>query len=85
MDTVEGLLEPVEIDGRTVYVALDERERGTEDPFYKVYSDEERTESYGFYCANCSSMGVSMGTMGQMICEECGNRRKHTRWDSVYM
>lgn len=85
VDTVEGLLEPVEKGGGTVYVALDERERGAVAPFYQVYLDEDRTEPYGYCCANCRSMAVTMDPMGQMTCEDCENRRKPTRWDAAYL
>jgi len=71
-------------DGTTVYVAFDERERGSKAPFYVAYTDEDRTARYGFFCANCSAIDVSMDTMERISCNECGNARKPTVWDATY-
>jgi len=71
-------------DGTTVYVAFDERERGSEAPFYVVYSDPDRESRYGFYCANCEAIDVSMDTMERITCNQCGNTRKPTVWDATY-
>lgn len=84
-ETTEGLLEPVEKEGETVYVALDERERGSIAPFYMVYQGTEREHPYGFCCANCESMAVTMSPMGQLECADCENTRKATRWDAAYL
>lgn len=84
-ETIDGLLEPVEKDGKTVYVALDERERGTIAPFYMVYTDRERESAYGYCCANCECLAVTMNTMGRMECGDCENRRSATRWDAAYL
>ncbi len=84
-ETIDGLLEPVQKDGETVYVALDERERGTVAPFYMVYKDRERQSAYGYCCANCESLSVTMSTMGRMECGDCENRRSATRWDAAYL
>jgi GNAT superfamily N-acetyltransferase len=72
-------------DGRQVYVALDESVRGADGPFYSVYLDRDRTERYGYLCGNCDSFAVSMDTMGRVVCNDCENRRKPTRWDASYL
>ncbi|WP_435070007.1 GNAT family N-acetyltransferase [Haloplanus sp. C73] len=72
-------------DGRQVYIALDESVRGSDGPFYSVYLDRNRTERYGYFCANCDSFGISMDTMGRVVCNDCENRRKPTRWDASYL
>lgn len=84
-DEAAELTEEHEVDGGTVYVAYDERERGSEAPFYAAYSTTAREERYGFYCANCGSLDTSMDSMGRVECGECGNKRKATRWDSAYL
>lgn len=84
-ETTEGLLEEKQLGGESVYVALDERERGSKAPFYMVYRDTDREQAYGFCCANCESMDVSMSPMGQIECENCENTRKATRWDAAYL
>lgn len=84
-ETVDGLLEPIEKGGETVYVALDERERGSKAPFYMVYTDRERESAYGYCCANCESTDISMSPDGKLHCENCDNRRKATRWDAAYL
>lgn len=84
-ETAEGVLEQVECDGETVYVALDEREQGSLAPFYNVYRGTDREREMGFCCANCESLAVSMSTMGELECQSCGNTRKATRWDMAYL
>ncbi|MFB6094959.1 MAG: GNAT family N-acetyltransferase [Halodesulfurarchaeum sp.] len=83
--TVQGLLEPVETERGTFYVALDERERGTKGPFYAVFRDEDRDCRYGYYCANCRSLETAMDPMGAIECCECENTRKGSRWDAAYL
>lgn len=79
------LTEPRELpDGTTVYVAFDERERGSMAPFYAAYTDEGREARYGYYCANCEAIDVSMDTMERIKCNACGNTRKPTVWDATY-
>lgn len=85
VETTEGLLEEKTIEDESVYVALDERERGSAAPFYMVYRDTDREQAYGFCCANCESMNVTMSPMGQLECADCENSRKPTRWDAAYL
>lgn len=77
-------VEPVDADDDTVYVTYDETESGSSDDFYAVYSDQDLTELYGYYCGNCDSLAVAMDAMGRVECT-CGNTRKPTRWDSAYL
>lgn len=84
-ETVDGLFEPIEREIETYYVALDERERGAEAPFYRVYHEPDRDAAYGYCCANCESLDVTMGPMGELECTSCGNRRKPTQWDAAYL
>ncbi|MFC7166284.1 GNAT family N-acetyltransferase [Halospeciosus flavus] len=87
-DTPEPLVEErVTPDGETVYVSFDERDHGSKAPFYAVYrspelEDEER---YGLFCGNCDSFDTAMDSMGRIECNECGNRRKPSRWDAAYL
>lgn len=84
-DGGERILEPVETDGRTLYLALDERERGTEAPFFVAYSSPDPADRYGFYCDNCGTVRTSMDTMGRITCTACGNERRPSRWDAAYL
>lgn len=70
--------------GKTVFVAYDESERGSAAPFYATYLDEHREERFGMFCGNCEGFDVNMDTMGRMECDDCGNKRKPTRWDATY-
>jgi ribosomal protein S18 acetylase RimI-like enzyme len=79
------LAEQRETDAGTLWVAFDERERGSAAPFYTAYRDEQRTEKYGFYCANCETADTAMNTMGRVACNNCGNERRETRWDAAYL
>lgn len=70
--------------GETVYVAYDESDRGSKAPFYATYLDENREERFSFFCGNCEGFDVNMDSMGTTVCEDCGNKRKPTRWDATY-
>ncbi|MFW5911714.1 MAG: GNAT family N-acetyltransferase [Halolamina sp.] len=71
-------------DGETVVIAFDESERGDEGPFHPTYLDDDREQQYGWHCGNCDSLDVSVGSMDEFVCNECGNRRRAMRWDAVY-
>jgi ribosomal protein S18 acetylase RimI-like enzyme/DNA-directed RNA polymerase subunit RPC12/RpoP len=79
------LTEQRDVADGTVYVAFDERERGSKAPLYVAYRNEDRTDKYGFYCGNCGSTETSMDAMGHIECTNCGNKRRATRWDSGYL
>ncbi|AAG19152.1 MULTISPECIES: GNAT family N-acetyltransferase [Halobacterium] len=68
-----------------LWVALDERERGSDAPFYAAYRDADRETKYGFYCAACEHADTAMNTMGRVACNNCGNERRETRWDAAYL
>ena len=72
-------------DERPLYVAYNERERGSDSPFYTTYTDAERKQRYGFLCSNCGGFDTAIDSMGRIECNDCGNRRKPTRWDSSYL
>jgi ribosomal protein S18 acetylase RimI-like enzyme len=78
-------LEPVDDDGRTVYVDHEDHERGSVAPFAVVYTSEDGEDLYGYWCSNCESLSNAMDPMGRIQCDSCGNSRKPTRWDSAYM
>jgi ribosomal protein S18 acetylase RimI-like enzyme len=84
-DREASSLSTVESDADQLYLATDERERGSNGPFYPAYTDTERTERYGYVCGSCNSADVGMDPMGRLECSACGNARKPTRWDAAYL
>lgn len=78
-------LQPVVIDDQTLHVDRNDSERGSEGPFYTVYTDEEHENRYSYLCGNCETLVTAMDTMGRLSCEECGNQLKPTRWDAAYL
>lgn len=78
-------LQPVVVDGRELYVDRSDSERGSDGPFYTLYTDEERTNRYGFFCGACETPVTAMDSMGGLSCDECGNKMKPSRWDATYM
>jgi len=80
----EGL-EPYETDGQTVYINKNNTERGSIAPFYMVYTEDTGTDIYGYWCSSCSDLANAMDAMGRIQCDNCGNARKPTRWDSAYL
>ena len=78
-------LEEVESEDGTVFVSYGEANRGSKAPFYTVYRNEAGSQRYGWFCGNCNSLDAAMDSMGRIECNECGNRRKATRWDASYL
>lgn len=74
-----------EVDGVPVFVFRDEGDRGSNGLFHPAYRDTDGKELYTWYCANCGSFDTAVGSMGQIECTQCGNRRKPTRWDAAYL
>ncbi|MEF8801984.1 MAG: GNAT family N-acetyltransferase [Halolamina sp.] len=82
--TTTGINEQRETEsGETVIIAYDDSARGSKGPFYGAYLDPERETRYGWYCGVCDSLDVNMDAMGRLECDNCGNRRKATRWDAT--
>ena len=70
-------------DGETLYVDYEESEIGSKAPFFAAYTTRDLDVRYGWYCSNCASFDTAMDTMGRIVCNQCGNRHKATRWDAV--
>ncbi len=73
------------VDDEIVYVADDETERGSIEPFYTVYADPNREERWAYFCTNCEEVAAAMDAMARIECSTCGNTRKPTRWDAAYL
>lgn len=72
-------------DGETVSVG-DEPIPGSQGGFVQTFVDDDRTEQYGYYCLNCESTDVSVDSMEQIRCENCGNTHKpDENYDSSYL
>ena len=71
-------------DGQTRYVDTGEAERGTDGPFYAVYSTEDGESRWGYVCGNCGSFSNAMDSMGRIKCNDCPNLRKPEEWDSAH-
>lgn len=78
-------LDEYDVDGESVYVSYAEAERGSRGRFYQAYADPDRDRKYGYFCGACHGFDVSMNAMGVVECNDCGNRRKATRWDASYL
>lgn len=85
LDAEATSLQPIVVEDKELFVDRTDFERGSSGPFYTVYSDEDRQNKYGYYCGSCETIVTSMDTMGRMECDECGNRRKPSRWDAAYL
>jgi ribosomal protein S18 acetylase RimI-like enzyme len=78
-------LQPVNVDGATRYVAYDEGEQGSLNPFYPLYNDRQREVQYAYLCGNCETADVAVNAMGGYECNTCANRHKPSRWDAAYL
>lgn len=72
-------------DDRELYVNFSEAERGLNAPFYPVFGTHELGDRYGWFCGDCESVDNTMDSMGRIVCNNCGNKRKATRWDASYL
>ena len=87
-ETSDGQTTATTEDGKEVFVALDERDSGTEGPFFVTYTDEDHSERYGYYCSNCGSLDVSMDGSDRLECKDCGNdhaSRSGESYDDSYL
>ncbi|WP_254521429.1 GNAT family N-acetyltransferase [Natrinema caseinilyticum] len=86
-EATDGMLTTTD-DGETVYIDRDEERSGTAAPFYVTYEDEALTDQYGFYCANCGSVDISMDNVDRLECADCGNthaERSGESYDDSYL
>ena len=80
-----GAIDELTVDGETIYVSYGEAARGSKSPFYTAYKTTDRRDRYALFCGNCDSIDNAMDAMGRVECNNCGNRRKATRWDASYL
>jgi ribosomal protein S18 acetylase RimI-like enzyme len=71
-------------DGETLYTG-DEELQGKEAPFLVLYSDEHRTEQYGFFCTNDGTMANAADGLERIDCNTCGNESRADEWDGSYL
>jgi GNAT superfamily N-acetyltransferase len=72
-------------DGESLYVAYKEASVGSRGAFHVSYLDEDLENRYGWYCSVCESFDNAMDPSGRVVCNDCGNVRKPTRWDAAYL
>jgi diamine N-acetyltransferase len=78
-------IDSFDVDDQTIHVNYAEPARGSKAPFYGAYETEDQSTRYGCFCGNCDSIDNAMDSMGRIECNDCGNRRKATRWDASYL
>lgn len=72
-------------EGNTLYVAYREASVGSKGAFHVSYLDEDLESRYGWFCSVCESFDNAMDPSGRVVCNDCGNVRKATRWDAAYL
>lgn len=82
-ETADGSTTATTEDGQQVYINREEEDSGTERSFFVVYTDEDYTEEFGYYCANCGSLDTVLDNMGRIECSECSNIHA-SRSDEAY-
>lgn len=82
-ETNNGGITATTEDGQQMYINQEEEDSGTERSFFAVYTDDEYTEQFGYYCANCGSLDTTMDNMGRVECSECSNTHAE-RSDEAY-
>jgi ribosomal protein S18 acetylase RimI-like enzyme len=81
----ENKIKAVDVDGETVYVHRENTETGSIAPFHVVFTEKDGEDIYGYWCSKCDTPANAMDAMGRIQCDNCGNARKPTRWDSAYL
>ena len=71
-------------EGETLYVATRDAETGSKGPFFVVYTDPDREQRWGFWCANCESLDTAVDSMGRIECNDCRNLHKAEEWDAAH-
>lgn len=71
-------------DGKSLTVG-DDHYQGTEGGFLPTFSKDQKEERYGFYCLNCGSTEVSVGSTDAIECADCSNTRKPEEYDDSYL
>jgi GNAT superfamily N-acetyltransferase/ribosomal protein S27AE len=71
-------------DGETVYTGGEEL-AGKQAPFLVLYTDEDHTEQYGFFCTNCGTMANAADGLDRVDCDTCGNESRPDEWDGSYL
>ncbi len=78
-------LDKLRVDGEgTLYVDRADAERGSEGPFYAVYTTPAATDRWGYFCSSCAGVDNAMDTMGRIVCNQCPNVRKPDEWDAAH-
>lgn len=78
-------LHPVATSDGDLYVDHQTTTHGSQGPFYAAYREPDGTHRYGWFCSSCESIDTAMDSMGTIVCNMCGNRRKPTHWDAAYL
>lgn len=87
-ETENGVTTATTDEGQQVYIDQSEDDSGTERPFFVAYTDEEHTDQFGYYCANCGSLDTAMDNMGRIECSNCSNihaERSDEAYDDSYL
>lgn len=82
-ETHDGVTTATTEDGQQVYLDREDPESGTDGPFLLVYTDEEHTERFGYYCGNCGSLDTAVDDMDRIECGDCANTHA-SRSDEAY-
>lgn len=71
-------------DGQTLYVDRNQRERGSNAPFFVTFTDLSGESRWGYFCGSCETFDNAMDAMGRIKCNVCGNVRKPEEWDAAH-
>ena len=80
-----GGIEELKTEDGSVYIDHENTEQGSIAPFQVVYTQEDGENIFGYWCSKCENLANAMDAMGRIQCDNCGNARKPTRWDSAYL
>ncbi|WP_161782645.1 GNAT family N-acetyltransferase [Halococcus sediminicola] len=65
-ETTNGVTTATADDSKQAYISLIEEDSGTEGSFFVAYIDEDHTDQFGYYCANCGSLDTAMDNVGRI-------------------
>jgi hypothetical protein len=68
----------------TLYVDRSAGRRGSKGKFFVVYTDEDASSRWGYFCDNCETTDNAVDSMGRIQCNECSNVTKPEEWDAAH-
>lgn len=75
----------VEADGQELHLDREDSIPGRDSPFFRLYTDPDEEDEYGYFCSECGSTDVSADGLDRLVCNECDNLHRADEWDGAFL